>query len=101
MNIFRIIWRKFVQFYYSKLPLEKVFFNKYYNPKYTWCRSDRGPSCVGSDNYTTKVLRSKLPIFIKKYKIKSILDAGCGDFYWMKNINLTKINYYGLDIFQN
>ena len=98
MSFFRIIWRKITKFYYSNLPLEKVFFNKYYNPKYTWCRSDKGPSCVGSDNYTTKILRSKLPIFIKKYKIKSILDAGCGDFYWMKNINLIKINYYGLDI---
>ena len=98
MNIFRIIWRKLIQFYYSKLPLEKVFFNKYYNPKFTWCRPNRSPSCVGSDNYTTKVLRSKLPFLIKEYKIKSILDAGCGDFYWMKNINLTKINYYGIDI---
>ena len=98
MNIFRIIWRKFIKFYYSNLPLEKVFFNKYYNPKYTWCRTNRGPSCVGSDNYTTQILRSKLPILIKKYKIKSILDAGCGDFYWMKKINLRRINYYGLDI---
>ena len=98
MNILRIIWRKLIQFYYSKLPLEKVFFNKYYNPKYTWCRPNRGPSCVGSDNYTTKVLRSKLPYLIKKYKINSILDAGCGDFYWMKNINLSRTNYHGMDI---
>ena len=33
-----------------------------------------------------------------KYQIKSILDIPCGDFYWMKGLDLKNINYVGADI---
>lgn len=35
---------------------------------------------------------------LKKYSIKSILDIPCGDFSWMKKIELDGIEYIGADI---
>ena len=35
---------------------------------------------------------------MKRYNIKSILDLPCGDFNWMKQINLNGIKYHGADI---
>jgi len=29
---------------------------------------------------------------------RTLLDAGCGDFNWMKNVNLDRINYIGVDV---
>lgn len=46
----------------------------------------------------TRSIRNFLPEFFEKYKIKSILDAPCGDMYWFSQMNLRKIKYYGYDI---
>jgi hypothetical protein len=46
----------------------------------------------------TSAIISKLPILIEKFAIKSMLDAPCGDFYWMKEINLNLEKYIGCDI---
>ena len=52
----------------------------------------------GSNLNQTKTVLQELPIIIRKYKIKSILDIPCGDFYWMKEIDFKDINYIGGDI---
>jgi hypothetical protein len=39
--------------------------------------------------------------FIKDFNIKSIIDAPCGDFNFMSKVDLTDINYLGLDISKN
>ena len=58
--------------------------------------SKSGP---GSDDKNTKNIRKELPQIIKKYKIRSIFDAPCGDFFWIKKIILKiKIKYLGADI---
>ena len=55
-------------------------------------------SGTGSNLDQTKVIIEELPKIIKKYKIKSILDIPCGDFYWMKEIDFKDLNYIGADI---
>jgi len=48
-----------------------------------------------------KNLRSYIKIlndFIIRKDIKSILDLGCGDFYYFKTIDLSNIEYTGIDI---
>src|ERR1035437_7717295 len=56
-------------------------------------------SGVGSDIEQTKVVIETLPQIFKKYNIKSFLDAPCGDFNWMKNVDLSDITkYIGGDI---
>jgi chemotaxis methyl-accepting protein methylase len=39
-----------------------------------------------------------MPALLRKYNIRSINDAPCGDFNYMKEINLTGIKYTGFDI---
>jgi len=46
----------------------------------------------------TKKFREELPKFLSKWKIKSILDASCGEFIWMRHVDLKGIKYIGGDI---
>jgi len=43
-------------------------------------------------------LRSSLLSILHQLEIKTILDCGCGDFHWMKELNLSSIQYLGVDI---
>jgi hypothetical protein len=53
----------------------------------------------GSTLQETKVIREKLPELLKKYKFKKFIDAPCGDFNWMKEVDLSCIDQYiGLDV---
>ncbi len=53
----------------------------------------------GSSLKNTKNLRSMLKKILNKYKIKTILDAPCGDCNWIKFIfKEKKIKYVGADI---
>lgn len=67
-----------------------------------WCVSDKNggvesASGRGSELRHTVSIRKWLPKLIDDRGICSILDAGCGDFNWMKEINI-KIPYIGVDI---
>ena len=55
----------------------------------------------GSLIRNTNVLVKQLHFFLKKYKIQSIIDMPCGDFNYMKEINLDYIDYNGYDISEN
>ncbi|MDR2732544.1 MAG: hypothetical protein LBB36_04925 [Fibromonadaceae bacterium] len=46
----------------------------------------------------TKTLISELPKLFKSKNITSILDIPCGDFSWMKEMDLSAIDYLGADI---
>ncbi|MBI2416409.1 MAG: class I SAM-dependent methyltransferase [Ignavibacteriales bacterium] len=52
----------------------------------------------GSDNAQTATIRSALPNIFSAYKIKSLLDIPCGDFNWMKTVDLSMLDYTGADI---
>lgn len=52
----------------------------------------------GSELSATVTIRSVLPQLIENYKIKSVLDAPCGDWNWMRTINLSLESYIGVDI---
>lgn len=55
-------------------------------------------SGTGSDLTQTTTIRHALPELLKKYNCSSIADAPCGDFYWMKKVNLPVDSYIGIDI---
>lgn len=55
-------------------------------------------SGVGSDLDATVSIRAALPGLLSELCIKTILDAPCGDFNWMKQVPLAGINYIGMDI---
>jgi hypothetical protein len=76
-----------------KTPIE-VFTDIYQQNKWGDKDSVSGP---GSRLDRTDKIRKVLPLLISKYDFHSILDIPCGDFYWMKTVDL-KIQYIGADI---
>lgn len=52
----------------------------------------------GSDPDQTKYIIKEIPLLFKDMNVSTILDIPCGDFNWMRNIDLSKIKYIGADI---
>ena len=66
----------------------------------SWSRGRHESPCgPGSSVKYTKNLRLHLPLLVEKFNIKSILDAPCGDFNWMKLVvPALDVDYTGADI---
>lgn len=81
----------------AQLPDAEQRFTYIYNTNYWWAReSVSGP---GSSLDASAPLRAALPDLFKKFSIKSVLDAPCGDFNWMKAVVAEcDITYRGADI---
>ena len=52
----------------------------------------------GSDVYQTRIVSSRLPALFSELRIATMLDIPCGDFHWMKSVNLNCVDYTGADI---
>lgn len=52
----------------------------------------------GSDMASTERLRAALPGIFDRYRVKTFVDAPCGDWFWMRHVDLTGISYVGGDI---
>lgn len=72
--------------------------------KFTWIYKNNywgyeSVSGAGSTIRYTQNIRKELPNIISQFKIKTVLDAPCGDFNWMKVLlPELNINYIGGDI---
>lgn len=55
-------------------------------------------SGAGSTLHYTQKLRTTLPQLIGELKVDSLLDLPCGDFNWMRQVDLTVSRYIGGDI---
>ncbi len=64
--------------------------------EHTWgSESKSGP---GSEAVKAKKYIAFLQRFIKKHRIKSIVDIGCGDWSIARNLDLSEIRYMGMDV---
>ena len=63
-----------------------------------WGGDGESRSGTGSSLRKTANLRRELPLLLSQYRIQSILDVPCGDFHWMKEVDLTGTSYLGVDI---
>jgi hypothetical protein len=70
----------------AKPTIEEIFEDVYQNNKWSGIESLSGP---GSSLSTTVEIRKAIPEVIRKYDIRSVFDAPCGDFFWMKEIKGT------------
>ncbi|MFC6495946.1 class I SAM-dependent methyltransferase [Ancylobacter dichloromethanicus] len=62
-------------------------------------RSDESRSGPGSTLAGTANIRQELPKIVENLSLTSILDAPCGDFYWMKEVTFRDgFRYIGADI---
>jgi len=54
-------------------------------------------SGAGSDLIQTAEIRKKIPQVIADFGVRTMLDIPCGDFHWMKEVELN-VEYIGADI---
>lgn len=88
-------YRSLRSFLFKRKTVEERFRCIYKNNSWGGITSVSGR---GSDLDQTKTLIKELPILFEDLNIFSILDIPCGDFNWIKKINLNKYQYIGADI---
>lgn len=60
--------------------------------------SDESISGAGSVLEQTGALRAQLPVLLRELQVTSMLDLPCGDFGWMRDVDLSGVEYLGGDI---
>ena len=75
--------------------LERRFTDIYKQNGFGGRESVSGP---GSDLSQTAALREALPGLLKEIGARRLLDAPCGDYFWMKEARLDLDHYIGADI---
>ena len=55
-------------------------------------------SGAGSTRFQTRIVRRELPLLFQRLGVKSLLDIPCGDFHWMREVDLAGIRYIGADV---
>ncbi|QMU58277.1 MAG: methyltransferase domain-containing protein [Boseongicola sp.] len=64
-----------------------------------WSEGGKHPrSGVGSSLALTARIREALPGLFDRYEVQSFVDAPCGDWSWMQEVDLQGVDYVGLDI---
>ena len=77
---------------WRKYAFEYVYKNN------VWKNDAAVSSGPGSTLQTTKELQLLLPAVLKAIDTRTILDAGCGDLTWLKEVSLDIEHYFGFDI---
>lgn len=71
-------------------------FARIYND-HSWGSAESG-SGTGSELRATGELRQRLPEMLSRLGATALLDAPCGDWNWMRHVDLPVDRYYGIDI---
>jgi hypothetical protein len=77
------------------MDLKSKFAEVYRERKFGGRESRSGP---GSDLTQTTRIRFEIPRLIREFGLKSMLDAPCGDWFWMRRTELGIEKYIGADI---
>lgn len=72
------------------------FFHRVFSERLWNC--EESASGVGSTLEATRELVTGLPEALRQLGVRSMLDLPCGDFHWMKTVDLTGVDYLGGDI---
>lgn len=76
--------------------MRKIFFTQIYKEN-RWA-SNESISGPGSARQQTVAVIARLPEIISEFGIGSMLDIPCGDFNWLKSVDLKAVDYIGADI---
>jgi hypothetical protein len=63
--------------------------------------SHETPCGPGSTFESCKPIIDRLPKWIRDHGIRKIADLGCGDWNWMKHIDLSTVEYDGYDVVES
>jgi SAM-dependent methyltransferase len=77
------------------MSMQKIF-EEFYRLSHWYDEESR--SGAGSNLKQTMEIRRIFPEVLKTFTIKTILDIPCGDFNWMKEVDLLDYQYCGADI---
>jgi SAM-dependent methyltransferase len=80
---------------YRRASRQEAFADIYRKNAWGSGESVSGP---GSDLLQTRVVRAVLPELLNRLNVATFLDASCGDFHWMSQIDLGRASYIGADI---
>lgn len=86
-----------VSYFLANDVVEQIFTTIYKTNEWKLGESVSG---LGSEVRFTNRMRGELVDLIKRFDIKSIADAPCGDLQWMQHVNLGTCRYIGIDIVQ-
>lgn len=77
----------------ASLNFDEIFFNNKF-------KGEESRSGEGSSMLQTQIIRDEIPRLLKELDIKILLDVPCGDWNWMRHVNLEEVFYMGGDIVQ-
>ena len=75
--------------------MQKIF-EKIYDVHHWY--DEESKSGPGSNLSQTTTVRAILSSLLKELEVKTFLDIPCGDFHWMKELDLSAYDYCGADI---
>jgi hypothetical protein len=94
-GIYRSARSKYSIYRLNRKSTEEVFADIHRKNSWGGIESISGP---GSDTDQTRQIVEHLPAILRNYDISTMLDLPCGDFNWMKQVDLSNIEYCGADI---
>ncbi|MGA8728199.1 MAG: class I SAM-dependent methyltransferase [Terracidiphilus sp.] len=83
--------------YLRKKSLAERFDSIYKNHVWTGRREGESASGTGSTILAARQVSNELPNLLDRIGAESLLDLGCGKYYWMRNVNFRQL-YIGADI---
>lgn len=78
--------------------LTRTFNAVYASAKWAQGADGKGSSGPGSSLHATSEYRAFLENFLRTHNIKSVVDAGCGDWTFSSQVNWNHARYTGIDI---
>jgi len=88
------LWRKMKERSRVGRSAKQTFTRKFHRHSGQDVESLSGP---GSDLAQTEVVRGVLPTLVKELNCGTLLDVPCGDFYWMRLVDMN-VDYIGADV---
>lgn len=79
----------------KRLRMRAIFARVYRENKWGDAESRSGS---GSNMKQTDRLRRELPGLLREFRVGAMLDIPCGDFAWMRHVDLAHTRYVGADI---
>jgi SAM-dependent methyltransferase len=75
--------------------MQQIFAGMY--ERHSWANAESA-SGDGSNLTQTRIVRRELSVILAEFDIGTMLDAPCGDYYWMKEVDRHQVRYIGVDI---
>ena len=88
-------WKKTNLSKFRGRPIDETFIDIYKN---NFWNSKESVSGKGSDFLQTETIVQEIPKLLEKFKVSTMHDIPCGDFNWMKQVELKGVHYLGSDI---